>query len=151
MGDYMNCVVRYYCNEDFEMVKSILINSFPEVNDLLGKSLISYKNLDLDKNKYIQLVAEIDGKVVGYLLASWSFDPVVCKMNMWIDYVCVDETYRGRGIAKMLLMKIEEIAKEENVMFLQLTSSRFRTSARKLYAELGFVLRESDIFRKVLE
>lgn len=151
MGDYMENVVRYYCNEDFEMVKRILINSFPEVNDLLEKSLISYKNLDLDKNKYIQLVVEVDGKVVGYLLASWCFDPIVNKMNMWIDYVCVDEAYRGMGLAKELLMKIEEIAREENVMFLQLTSSRFRTSARKLYADLGFVLRESDIFRKVLE
>lgn len=151
MGDYMNCVIRYYCNEDFEMVKSILINSFPEVNDLLEKSLISYKNLDLDKNKYIQLVAEVDGKTIGYLLASWSFDPVVSRMNMWIDYVCVDDNYRGRGIAKEILIKLEEIAKEENVMFLQLTSSRFRTSARKLYSDLGFSLRESDIFRKVLE
>ena len=65
MGDYMENVVRYYCNEDFEIVKRILINSFPEVNDLLGKSLISYKNLELDKNKYIQLVIEVDGKVVS--------------------------------------------------------------------------------------
>ena len=64
---------------------------------------------------------------------------------------CVDDNYRGRGIAKEILIKLEEIAKEENVMFLQLTSSRFRTSARKLYSDLGFSLRESDIFRKVLE
>ena len=151
MGDYMNNVIRYYCNEDFEMVKSILINSFPEINGLLENSLISYKNLDLDKNKYIQLVAEVDSKIVGYLLASWIFDPVVMKKNMWIDYVCVHESYRGKGVAKKLLLRIEEIAKDENVMFLQLTSSRFRHGARKLYTDMGFSIRESDIFRKVLE
>lgn len=144
-------IIREYNNDDFLVVKEILFESFPEVNDLLERSMSSSETLNLDKGKYIQLVAEEDGVVVGYALASRSSDPVLIRTNLWIDYVCVSSEHRGKGIAKLLMKRIEEIAIEEKVLFLQLTSSRFRTGARKLYTDLGFEIRESDIFRKVLE
>lgn len=147
----MNIIIREYDNNDFEEVKNILFEAFPEVNDLLEKSMRSSETLNLDKNKYIQLVAEEEGNVVGYALASRSNDPVLIRTNLWIDYVCVSSEHRGKGIAKQLMKRIEDIAIEEKVLFLQLTSSRFRTGARKLYMDMGFTIRESDIFRKVLE
>ena len=143
-------LIREYSSKDFKFVHDVLTQSFPEVDDMIRKSLVDEDSLNLDKNKYIQLVAEEDGIVVGYALASRSGDPILKRYNFWIDYVCVDSRYRGKGIGRKLLERIEEIALEEKVLFLQLTSSRFRTSARKLYMDMGFEIRESDIFRKVL-
>lgn len=142
--------IREYVNNDFEVVLSILKKSFPEVLNEINESLVDSNSLDLDRDMYVQLVYVLDDVVVGYLIASRSFDPIIKKNNYWIDYVCVDEEYRGRGIARELLKKIEDIASLDKAMFLQLTSSRFRTSARKLYLDLGYQIRESDIFRKVL-
>ena len=142
--------IREYVNNDFEVVLSILKKSFPEVLNEIKEALVDSNSLDLDRDRYVQLVYVLDDVVVGYLIASRSFDPIIKKNNYWIDYVCVDEEYRGRGIARELLKKIEDIASLDNAMFLQLTSSRFRTSARKLYLDLGYQIRESDIFRKVL-
>lgn len=142
--------IREYVNSDFEVVLSILKKSFPEVLNEINEALVDSNSLDLDRDRYVQLVYVLDDVVVGYLIASRSFDPIIKKNNYWIDYVCVDEEYRGRGIARELLKKIEDIASLDNAMFLQLTSSRFRTSARKLYLDLGYQIRESDIFRKVL-
>lgn len=142
--------IREYVNNDFEVVLSILKKSFPEVLNEINEALVDSNSLDLDRDRYVQLVYVLDDVVVGYLIASRSFDPIIKKNNYWIDYVCVDEEYRGRGIARKLLKKIEDIASLDNAMFLQLTSSRFRTSARKLYLDLGYQIRESDIFRKVL-
>ena len=150
-ADIMELVIRDYNDNEFESVKKLLLDSFPEVNDLLIEGFTSSDSLSLDKNKYIQLVAYEDDILVGYLLASKSYDPIMRRSNFWIDYVCVDVEYRGRGIARKLLQKVEDIAREENVLFLQLTSSRFRNDARKLYSDFGFVIRESDIFRKVLD
>lgn len=147
----MDLVIKDYDNANYEVVKDLLIESFPEVHDLLVEGLVGEEVLNLDKNKYLQLVAYCDGLVVGYALASRSYDPIMKRKNIWIDYVCVNSLYRGRGIAGKLLQKIESVAREEKVLFLQLTSSRFRTGARKLYTNLGFVMRESDIFRKVLD
>ncbi len=146
----METIIRSYENTDFLEVREILLDAFPEVYDLMKESLISSEDLDLDKKHYIQLVAARDGKVLGYALASRSGDPILKKVNFWIDYVCVDKEARGQGIARKLMQEIERIAISEKVLFLQLTSSRFRTGARKLYMDMGFEIRESDIFRKVL-
>lgn len=147
----MSTIVRKYEELDFKSVKEILVKSFPEVNTYLLKSLKNDKALNFDGDKYIQLVATLEERVVGYALVSRHFDPILTKCNFWIDYVCVSEEYRGRGIGRKLLQKIEDIAVSEKVLFLQLTSSRFRTSARNLYMDMGYEIRESDIFRKVLE
>lgn len=147
----MDLIFRNYENIDYEVVRKLLIESFPEVNEELDKGLSDNTVLDLDKDKYIQLVAYSDEKVIGYALASRSYDPIMRKKNLWIDYVCVNPEYRGKGIARQLLQEIEKIAKEEGILKMELTSSRFRTGARKLYMDFGFVIRESDIFRKVLD
>lgn len=147
----MNLVIRDYDDFEYEIVKDLLIESFPEVHDLLVSGLSGTEVLSLDKERHIQLVAYEDEKLVGYALASRSYDPIMRRSNLWIDYVCVKSEYRGKGIARKLLQRIEDIAREEKVLFLQLTSSRFRTGARKLYTDFGFEIRESDIFRKELD
>lgn len=146
----VNIGVRKYKPSDFLGVKSILVNSFPEVGRMINTSLIDSNSLDLDGSRYIQLVAVSDKNILGYAIASRFVDPIVNRCNYWIDYVCVSSDYRGMGIGKLLMTEIESIARNENVMFLQLTSSRFRTTARKMYSDLGYVIRESDIFRKEL-
>ena len=142
--------IRKYNNNDFEKVVEILIDSFPESSSKIKDFLTCFEKLELDSNKYIQLVAIEDSTVVGYVLVTRSNDPIIGRVNYLIDYVCVDKDYRGRGFAKALLIEVERIAKSENVLYLQLTSSRSRTVARKIYLDLGFGIRESDIFRKVL-
>ena len=144
-------LIRNYKDDDFKDVCDILIEAFPSVASELKDKEVSNDLLDLDKDKYFQVVAEGNDKVVGYLLATKNVDPILKKNNFWIDYVCVSTNLRGKGIGRELLRKIEEIAKSEDGFYLQLTSSRFRTHARKLYMDFGFEMRESDIFRKVLK
>ncbi len=147
----MNLTIKNYENNNYEIVRDLLIKSFPEVKELLVDGLVDETTLDLDKKIYIQLVAYENDELVGYALASRSLDPIMKRKNLWIDYVCVNQEHRGKGIARALLQKIEDIALEEKILYMQLTSSRFRTGARKLYTDFGFVIRESDIFRKVLD
>lgn len=147
----MAVLIREYEDTDFLSVKDILIEAFPEINEFLVKTLVDNNVLNLDRKRHMQLVAVDDGVVVGYVLVLRNFDPLMGKTNFWIDYVCVKSDARGKGIGKTLLKKVEEIAISEDVLFLQLTSSRFRTAARKLYVDMGFEIRESDIFRKVLK
>ena len=143
-------LIREYKQADFKDVYNILVEAFPSVAEGMKKRDVSEDFLNLDKDKYIQIVALVDDKVVGYLLATKNVDPVLKRNNFWIDYVCVDINCRGKGIGRELLKKIEEIARSQDGFYLQLTSSRFRTHARKLYMDFGFEIRDSDIFRKVL-
>ena len=107
-------LVRKYKNEDFSDVCDILVEAFPSVASAFKDKEITSDLLDLDNKKYFQVVAEVDDKFVGYLLATKNVDPVLKRNNFWIDYVCVDSNCRGKGIGRELLKKIQEIAKEEN-------------------------------------
>jgi len=64
-----------------------------------------------------------------------------------IEDIVIDENYRGKGLGRSMLQELISIAKKENVLHVDLTSKRIRIKARKLYESLGFVMRESDIFR----
>lgn len=140
-------VIRKYVDSDFDGVFKILKESFPEVD--LEDYPLEVSSLQLD-NSHVQYVAICDDQVVGYTLVRKSFDPIIRRVNYWIDYVCVDSSYRNRGVASGIFEEIEKDAKNDGVLYLQLTSSRFRKDARKLYLKLGFSIRESDIFRKVI-
>ena len=75
-------------------------------------------------------------------------NPILDKYYYLVDYVCVDSKYRGMGLGERLLEYAENIARDENVMYMQLTCGRKRETAHRLYDKCGFIMRDSDIFRK---
>ena len=76
------------------------------------------------------------------------FNPIKNASYYLVDYVCVDGNYRGLGIGKKMMDYAYMIAKNDGAIYLQLTSSRFRVAAHKLYEKCNYMKRESDIFRK---
>ena len=78
------------------------------------------------------LVAEIDGQVAGYV-GSQSVMGEADMMN-----VAVDERYRGRGIAKNLILNLIERLKSNEVYSLALEVRTSNVAAIGLYNGLGF-------------
>jgi ribosomal protein S18 acetylase RimI-like enzyme len=68
-----------------------------------------------------------------------------------VDAVCVDEAYRGSGIARTLMNALIGHARFEGIQRIELTSNPSREAARALYASLGFTLRETGCFRLELQ
>lgn len=135
----MEINIRKYLDSDFVSVRRLINEAF----DLM----ISRPLMD---SNHLGLVACIENKVVGYLLLTKIEDPLISRCYFFIDYVCVDSKYRNNNIGYLLMSEAEKIAIEHNAKYLQLTSSRVRVVAHKLYKKCGFDVRESDIFRKVL-
>ncbi len=132
----MNIEVRDYKEEDLD-----------EVNEILRESFSCEKGT-ITGDEFKEIVATVDGKVAGYLILTRIFSPIKNLSYYFVDYVCVLSTYRGHGIGKELLDYAYQVAKADGMAYLQLTSSRFRISAHKLYEKCNFVKRDSDIFRK---
>jgi len=86
-----------------------------------------------------------DKDITGILLAVIYRIPSGTKF--WIEDVVVDEAYRGRGIGKKLMVHAIEYAKSAGAKSVDLTSRPARVEANKLYRELGFVLRETNVYR----
>jgi ribosomal protein S18 acetylase RimI-like enzyme len=91
-------------------------------------------------------IAETDDKeIAGMLSAVVYIIPTGTKF--WIEDVVVDEAYRGKGIGKELMKSAIEYARFKGARSVDLTSRPDRVAANKLYQDLGFVLRETNVYR----
>ncbi len=68
----------------------------------------------------------------------------------YVHDVVVDEKYRGQGIGQQLNEYLEQIARELNMEYLELTSRPARIAAHHLYEKLGYTKRETNVYRKEL-
>ena len=59
----------------------------------------------------------------------------------------VDKGARGKGVGKELMQFSIEYATNKNVKSINLTSSPDREAANKLYQKLGFLIRETNVYR----
>lgn len=132
----MDIKVRFYEENDFSSVDGILMEAFS-----------CHKN-KVEGNMFHEIVGCVDNQVVGYLLLTKVLNPIKNQFYYLVDYVCVSSQFRGMGVADQMLAYAEEIAKDDHAMYLQLTCSRFRIAAHKLYEKYGFNKRDSDIYRK---
>lgn len=122
-------------------------NDLEEVNKLLKESF-SVEKEEINGEEFKEIVAVVDQQIAGYLLLTKVLNPIGKRIVYYVDYVCVKPEYRGCGVGQRLLDLAYQIAKEEGASYLQLTCSRFRISAHRLYEKCHFIKRDSDIYRK---
>ena len=122
-------------------------NDLDSDNKILDETFNEHKRNFRNPN-FKELVALCDNEVAGYLLITRILNPVKEKFYYLVDYVCVSSKYRRMGLARKMLEKVYEMARDDKAMYIQLTSSRHREAAHKLYLACGYVKRDSDIFRK---
>ena len=63
-----------------------------------------------------------------------------------IEDVVVDEKYRNRGIAKAMMTRTIELAREAGASNISLTSTPKREAANLLYQRMGFQRRETNLY-----
>lgn len=88
---------------------------------VLGEKRRDYWHTKIVKQKDsrpedVSLVAELDGKVVGFILggiSGWEFK--VPSNIGWIDTIGIDPDYQNRGIARLLTNKLIENFKKHKV------------------------------------
>jgi ribosomal protein S18 acetylase RimI-like enzyme len=72
-------------------------------------------------------------------------------MRAWIEDVVVDEAARGRGIGDALNREALERAAEAGARTVDLTSRPSREAANRLYRRLGFVQRDTNVYRYTMQ
>jgi ribosomal protein S18 acetylase RimI-like enzyme len=89
--------------------------------------------------------ADDDRRIVGSLTLVTFRIPT--GMRAWIEDVVVDESARGQGAGDALNRFALDIARREGCKTVDLTSRPSREAANRLYQRLGFVARETNIYR----
>jgi ribosomal protein S18 acetylase RimI-like enzyme len=68
-------------------------------------------------------------------------------LRAWIEDVVVDESARGRGVGQLLNEYALDIARAAGATTVDLTSRPSREAANRLYQRLGFVARDTNVYR----
>ena len=118
---------------------------------LLGQ-LSSSATFDIDRIRAVLdhqatelLVARLDGRIVG--MATLVSVPLPTGLRGHVEDVVVDQSLRGRGIARLLLETMTAMAEVQGMRTLDLTSRPSRESALRLYEAVGFERRETNVLR----
>jgi ribosomal protein S18 acetylase RimI-like enzyme len=80
-------------------------------------------------------------------MATFVSFPLPTGLRGHVEDVVMDESMRGRGIARKLLETMTTTAGERGLRTLDLTSRPSRESALRLYEGVGFRRRETNILR----
>jgi ribosomal protein S18 acetylase RimI-like enzyme len=89
------------------------------------------------------------GHVVGMLTLAVFLLPT--GIRAWIEDVVVDDEARGAGVASALVQAALERARAQGARTVDLTSRPEREAANRLYVRLGFVSRETNVYRYTVE
>ena len=90
-------------------------------------------------------IARSEDAVVGMLILV-TF-PLPSGVRARIEDVVVDLDARGRGVGTALTMAALDLAQQQGVRSIDLTSRASRVEANRLYQRLGFQLRDSNVYR----
>lgn len=136
---------------EIERVRNSSQNIIDALNSLLSQLGADYilcesllNQIIESENNYL-FVAKDKEQIVGTL--TLVFCPIPTGLKAWIEDVVVDEKQRGRGIARMLVERAIDVAKDRGVSSLNLTSRPEREAANRLYQSLGFDIRKTNFYR----
>jgi ribosomal protein S18 acetylase RimI-like enzyme len=94
----------------------------------------------------VMFIAEVDGERAGLLWFGPNRNLVTGEEEGWIYNVTVLPTYRGRGIARLLMQHAESHAKAEGYAVIGLMVAVHNGAARELYRRLDY--QESNILMR---
>jgi ribosomal protein S18 acetylase RimI-like enzyme len=92
---------------------------------------------------------DADDQILGSLTLAWFRIPT--GVRAWIEDVVVDEAARGHGVGDLLNRAALDRARELGAKTVDLTSRPSREAANRLYQRIGFVARDTNVYRYSLD
>ncbi|AOY59227.1 GNAT family N-acetyltransferase [Desulfococcus multivorans] len=129
-------VIRRMASSDLDRIIEIDIK-------VLGKERPDYWKMKIGlvekRSQFSALVAELDGKVVGFIIGGASRWEYGVPENIgWIDTIGVDPDYQRKGIAKILFKEMTKHLKEAGIDTVITFVTRRDWLMLKFFSRLGF-------------
>ncbi len=93
-------------------------------------------------------VAKDGERIVG--VATLYVVQKIGKIIAYIEDVVVHSDYRGQGLGEKIMMYLIDEAKRRGVRSIGLSSRPARVAGNKLYRKLGFVQKDTNVYRLAL-
>lgn len=134
--------IKEFNERVYKSVLDLLSQLDPEIKP---PSKDFFKSILESENTYF-FVAELENRdIVGILSLTTYSIPTGTKF--WIEDVVVDVSQRGKGYGKELMLHAMRFAGSLGARTIDLTSRPYRTAANRLYLDLGFKRRKTNVYR----
>lgn len=110
---------------------------------VLGKPRRDYWEIKLrlvqNRSQFAALVAELDGRVIGFIIGGASRWEYGVPENVgWIDTIGVDPDFQRQGVAKLLFREMSDSLRQLGVVSIRTFVKRLDWKLLKFFAEVGF-------------
>jgi GNAT superfamily N-acetyltransferase len=92
-----------------------------------------------ENNQANVIIAEFDGKVVGYALYFFSYSTFLAKPGIYLEDLYVEQKYRGKRIGKTLLSELAKITVQNNFGRLEWSVLDWNKPAIDFYKSIGAI------------
>lgn len=135
-------------NKEVEFLKKNDIEEYIEfIKDIFG-----YEGKKEVIEKYLKkckiLIIKNDEKIVASATIEERFEYIKNQKYYFISYLGVSKEHRREGNASKIFDKIEELVKENNINYIELTSGNQRRGAHYFYKEKEFKIKDTTVFVK---
>ncbi len=124
---------------DLEGIEDVLASSgfFHPYEIKVAKELLEYRLEDGEKSGIDFLIAEDNGKVIGYISSSFNDCTISTHHLYWF---AVHGDYRGKGVGSVLLARLEEsiVAKGGKKIVLETSGREIYNPTRAFYLKKGY-------------
>ncbi|MBD2096645.1 GNAT family N-acetyltransferase [Trichocoleus sp. FACHB-591] len=103
----------------------------------------------LQKNDSTIFLASDRGNMLGFTQLYPSFSSVSMKRVWILNDLFVEEAYRGKGVAQLLMNAAEEFARETGAVRIVLATQISNIAARSLYVSRGYI-KDEDFYHYAL-
>ena len=142
--------ITVYSPQVYEAVKILLMeltgDTAPPFSENRFKEIIKAENSHLFIVKENSLLEEKTENIAGMLTVGTYHTPGGTKA--WIEDVVVSNVYRGKGYGKMLVQYAIDFVQSQGIDMLMLTSRPSRVIANQLYLNLGFKIKQTNLYIK---
>ena len=131
--------------EATDEVLAALHRLIPQLSSSSAPITIAELRSIIDSDSSVLFIARVDVRIVGSLTLAVFRIPT--GIRAWIEDVVVDENARGHGVGEALNRAALAEAKRRGAKTVDLTSRPSREAANRLYLRIGFVARETNVYR----
>ena len=130
-----------------ELKKSDIDSYIDFLREVFDYNVNAENILKLIKKNKVLIIKENDDIVASAILEE-RFEYIKDSKYYFLSYLGVRKKYRRMGYASILMDKINNIAKENGIKYLELNSGNQRKSAYYLYQKNNFKIKDTTVFVK---
>lgn len=133
-------------NEYDERIFRAVLELLPQLDPSIVLPSADFLRGIIEGRDTFLFVAEDENGDIRGILTLVRYD-IPTGTKFWIEDVVVDESQRGKGYGRGLMLYAIRYAGSLGAVKIDLTSRPERLAANRLYQDLGFIKRETNFYR----